>query len=147
MLLYKAEIRKFASRRMLYYFIPITIISTPLGQITGDRVSTELVEMIGGILVTFVAVFEVYQKRDRFASWLCGWLKKKKDSDAMPRLDSQQRTEQWELGSSDDSSIPKPFSEHYELGDKVSCFQFIEDLLSLLLYRSHYSLYIYSTVG
>ena len=125
LLLYKAEIRKFASRRMLYYFIPITIISTPLGQITGDRVSTELVEMIGGILVTFVAVFEVYQKRERFAAWFCGWLKKK-DSDVIPRCDSRERTERWELGSSDDSSCAKPFSELYDLEDKVRCFHFIE---------------------
>ena len=51
------------------YFIPITILSTPLGQITGDRVSTDLVEAIGGFLVTFVAIFEIYQKRELFAAW------------------------------------------------------------------------------
>jgi hypothetical protein len=70
-MLYKSEIREFASRRMLRYFIPITVIATPLGQITGDRVSTDIVEAVGGVLVTFVAVFEIYQKRDFFASFLC----------------------------------------------------------------------------
>lgn len=58
--------RENASWKMLRYFIPITIISTPLGQITGDRISTDLVEAIGGCLVTFVAVFEMYQKRANF---------------------------------------------------------------------------------
>lgn len=70
-MLYKAEIREYASKRMLRYFIPITIIATPLGQITGDRVSTDIVVAVGGVLVTFVAVFEIYQKRDFFASLLC----------------------------------------------------------------------------
>lgn len=70
LLIYKAEIREHASRRMLMYFIPITILSTPLGQITGDQVSTDLVEAVGGVLVTFVAVFEMHQKRALFAAWL-----------------------------------------------------------------------------
>jgi hypothetical protein len=70
-MLYKADIREYASKRMLRYFIPITIIATPLGQITGDRVSTDIVEAVGGVLVTFVAVFEIYNKRNFFASLLC----------------------------------------------------------------------------
>jgi hypothetical protein len=70
-MLYKADIREYASKRMLRYFIPITIIATPLGQITGDRVSTDIVTAVGGVLVTFVAVFEIYQKRNFFASLLC----------------------------------------------------------------------------
>jgi len=70
LLLYSVGIKTHASRKMLFYFIPMTLISTPLGQITGDHVSTELVEAIGGGLVTFVAVFEMYQKRALFAGWL-----------------------------------------------------------------------------
>lgn len=72
LLLYKAQVFQHASRRMLLYFIPITILATPLGQITGDRVSTDLVEAIGGCLVTFVACFEMYQKRSLFYKWFCG---------------------------------------------------------------------------
>jgi hypothetical protein len=79
MLLYKAEVREHASRRMLFYFIPTTIIFTPLGQIIGDRVSTDRVEAIGGVLVTVVAIFELYQKRALFASWFCGFFFKKQD--------------------------------------------------------------------
>jgi hypothetical protein len=78
-MLYKADIREYASQRMLRYFIPITIIATPLGQITGDRVSTDIVEAVGGVLVTFVAVFEIYQKRDFFASLLCRHFNKDKE--------------------------------------------------------------------
>jgi hypothetical protein len=78
-MLYKAEIRKYASQQMLRYFIPITIIATPLGQITGDRVSTDIVEAVGGVLVTFVAIFEIYQKRDFFASFFCRNFNKNKE--------------------------------------------------------------------
>ena len=69
LLLKKAEIRKHASWKILRYFIPVTILSTPLGQITGESISTELVETIAGVLVTFVAVFEIYQKRKLFAKY------------------------------------------------------------------------------
>ena len=50
LLLKKAEFKKYASWNVLRYFIPITIVSTPLGQITGDIVSTDMI----GFLVTFV---------------------------------------------------------------------------------------------
>jgi hypothetical protein len=102
-MLYKAEIREYASRRMLRYFIPITIIATPLGQITGDRVSTDIVEAVGGVLVTFVAVFEIYQKRDFFASLLCRKFNNhmEKKSDAQITMD----TDGSEHGSEGDDSI------------------------------------------
>ena len=67
LLLKKAEFKKYASWKVLRFFIPITIISTPLGQITGDAASTDMIELIAGFLVTFVATFEMYQKRKLFA--------------------------------------------------------------------------------
>ena len=81
LLLKKAEFKKYASWRVLRYFIPITIISTPLGQITGNVVSTDMIKMIAGCLVTFVATFEMYQKRQLFAKHIRKICKRKKDHD------------------------------------------------------------------
>lgn len=49
---------------MLFYFIPVTILSTPLGQFLGDKLSTKVVALSGGLLITCVAVFELYRNRD-----------------------------------------------------------------------------------
>lgn len=70
LLLYKTRIRQFALKKMLLYFIPVTIISTPLGQFTSNRVSTDAIEVVGGILVTFIATLEVYKQRKSFTAWL-----------------------------------------------------------------------------
>ena len=67
LLLKNSEFKKYASWKVLRYFIPVTIISTPLGQITGDVISTDIIKMVAGCLVTFVATFEMYQKRELFA--------------------------------------------------------------------------------
>jgi hypothetical protein len=72
LLLYKAKVRQNASSKLLQYFIPITILATPLGQITSKHISTELVEAIAGVLVTFVSVREMYNKRKLYESWFCG---------------------------------------------------------------------------
>ncbi len=72
---------------MLWYFIPVTIVATPLGQMVGDRISTDMVEAVGGILVSFVAVFEFYQKRSLFFNWFCGCFKKKADGDSVSDAD------------------------------------------------------------
>lgn len=69
LLIYKAQIKKHASLKLLLYFIPITIISTVLGQYTGSLISTYAVELIAGFLVMFVAVFEVFQRRNMFLDW------------------------------------------------------------------------------
>ena len=69
LLLYTAQLRQHASRQMLCYFIPITIISTPIGQALGDNISTDIVVAVGGVLVTFVACFEIYQKKELFRKW------------------------------------------------------------------------------
>ena len=70
LLLYKTRIRQFALKKMLLYFIPVTIIFTPLGQFTSNRVSTDVIEVVGGILVTFIATLEVYKQRKSFTAWL-----------------------------------------------------------------------------
>lgn len=69
LLVFKAQIHKFAPKRMLLYFIPVTILSTPLGQYTGQNVGTEVVELVAGGLVTFVACFEIFQRRLLFWKW------------------------------------------------------------------------------
>jgi hypothetical protein len=104
-MLYKADIREYASQRMLRYFIPITIIATPLGQITGDRVSTDIVEAVGGVLVTFVAVFEIYQKRDFFAALFCRDFNKnvERNPDAQVRMETEGGSEHGSQDDDDDS--------------------------------------------
>lgn len=68
-LLYKANVRKHASRKMLLYFVPITIISTPLGQLTADHVPTNIIQSAGGVLVSLIAIREIYMKRFSFFSY------------------------------------------------------------------------------
>ena len=56
---------------MLIYFIPVTIIFTPIGQITSNYISTEMIQSVCGILLCFIFVFEVNQKRSNILSWAC----------------------------------------------------------------------------
>lgn len=60
---------RYADTRTLAYFLPISVVTTPLGQLTGERISTTAVESVGGILVTIMAVIELYQKRTSFLEW------------------------------------------------------------------------------
>jgi len=75
LLVYKTKPWKYASKKMLLYFIPVTIVSTPIGQYVSSLISTTIVEMVGGILVCFVAAFELYQKRVRFWKWFLAFAK------------------------------------------------------------------------
>ncbi|KAL9187678.1 hypothetical protein ACHAXT_006056 [Thalassiosira profunda] len=68
LLLYKAQVLKHAHRRILLLFVPITLVSTPLGQLVSDKVPTKIVQAVAGALVTFVACFEIYCKRKWFGS-------------------------------------------------------------------------------
>jgi len=61
------EIKKFASKNALLYWVPVTIIATPIGSITGKFIPTETIELVTGFLVTFIAIFQIYQKRIIFA--------------------------------------------------------------------------------
>lgn len=64
-LLKKAKVIRHGSREALQYFIPATIIFTPLGQITGQKVSTDIIKAGSGVLVTLITVFEIYLNRKR----------------------------------------------------------------------------------
>ena len=54
---------KNAYRRVLLLFVPITLVSTPIGQLVSDGVPTNIVQAVAGVLVTFVACWELYCKR------------------------------------------------------------------------------------
>ncbi len=68
LVLYKAKVWKNAHRRVLVLFVPITLVSTPLGQLVSDGVPTSIVQAVAGVLVTFVACWELYSKRNWFLS-------------------------------------------------------------------------------
>ena len=78
LLLYKAQVLKHAHRRILVLFVPITLVSTPLGQLVSAYVPTKIVQAVAGGLVTFVACFEIYRKRNWFLS-MCKKKEKKDD--------------------------------------------------------------------
>ena len=77
LVLYKAKVWKNAHRRVLILFVPITLVSTPLGQLVSDGVPTNIVQAVAGVLVTFVACWELYSKRNWFLSM--GPCNRKKD--------------------------------------------------------------------
>ena len=80
LVLYKAKVWKNAHRRVLLLFVPITLVSTPLGQLVSDGVPTSIVQAVAGVLVTFVACWELYSKRNWFLSLsLCNNKKKSKE--------------------------------------------------------------------
>ena len=78
LVLYKARVWKNAYRRVLILFVPITLISTPLGQLVSDGVPNSIVQAVAGVLVTFVACWELYSKRKWFLSF-CSQKKSKDD--------------------------------------------------------------------
>ena len=82
LILYKAQVWKNAYRRVLILFVPITLISTPLGQLVSDGVPTSIVQAVAGVLVTFVACWELYCKRKWFLSFL-SLCQKNKSKDAV----------------------------------------------------------------
>jgi len=69
LLLYKANVIKYAHRRILLLFVPITLISTPLGQLVSAYVPTKVVQAVAGVLVTLVALREIFMKRNWFKSF------------------------------------------------------------------------------
>ena len=78
LLLYKAQVIKYSYRRILLLFVPITLISTPLGQLVSEYVPTKVVQAVAGVLVTFVATWEIWNKRSWFASF-CAKKNKEKE--------------------------------------------------------------------
>ena len=121
----KTEFKIYASWNVLRYFIPITIISTPLGQITGDVVPIDLIEMIAGVLVTFVAIFEMYQKRKLFGKHIRKIFfkgKKTNDSDIdkwdeeNPEISTLDRGSGLSISDEEEETRTAGFSDTYELG-------------------------------
>ena len=109
-LLHKANVRKHASRKMLLYFIPITIISTPLGQLTSEHVSINTVKRVGGIIVFLVAVREVYLKRTFFFSYCLSTKSETPKAMATPNVNSTS-----ENGTL--STCPKDDEGNYEVSN------------------------------
>jgi len=81
LLLYKANVIKYAHRRILLLFVPITLISTPLGQLVSAYVPTKVVQAVAGVLVTLVAIREIYMKRNWFKSFCVREKKKEEDEE------------------------------------------------------------------
>ncbi|KAL7478516.1 hypothetical protein ACHAWX_000120, partial [Stephanocyclus meneghinianus] len=70
LLLRNAQVVKNAFRPILLLFVPITLVSTPVGQLVSVYVPTRIVQAVAGVLVTLVAVWELYSKRNWFrACW------------------------------------------------------------------------------
>ena len=80
LLMYKADVLNFASKRMLIWFIPATLIATPLGQYTAEHVDIEIVILVGAFLVTFIAIFEIYNKWEFFTNLVSHHTNPQKDS-------------------------------------------------------------------
>ena len=100
LVLYKAKVWKNAHRRVLLLFVPITLVSTPLGQLVSDGVPTSIVQAVAGVLVTFVACWELYSKRNWFLSLsLCKENSKdKKDGQAVADDTTDHAAERGEAG-------------------------------------------------
>lgn len=126
LLLYKAQVIKNAYRRILLLFVPITLVSTPLGQLVSDKIPTKIVQAVAGVLVTFVACWEIYCKRNWFVSF-CKKEKKevqeevKSDDDKKETKEEQEEVkceedkeektdEREEVKSDDDAKEKEPMS-------------------------------------
>jgi uncharacterized membrane protein YfcA len=94
LLLSKAEVRKHASRQVLWYFIPVSLISTLAGMATVDYIHTELIFAIEiipptAILVTFMAVFELYRTYDTIFAWFPCYKKERNAEEKKTDVSSQ----------------------------------------------------------
>ena len=63
LLLWKASVRKHATRPFVLLFIPVTVLSTPLGQYTASHLDVRVLKAVGGVIVTLIGAFEVYKNR------------------------------------------------------------------------------------
>ncbi|CAK0900457.1 unnamed protein product [Prorocentrum cordatum] len=63
LLLRQANIRKHGSRSLLKLFLPVTVLSTPLGQWLGIYVDEKAVQTVGGVIICLFAAFEVFRNR------------------------------------------------------------------------------------
>ena len=68
LLLHKASLRKHATRPFMLLFLPVTVLSTPLGQYTANHVEVDTLKAIGGVIVMLVGAFEIYKNRALIAN-------------------------------------------------------------------------------
>jgi uncharacterized membrane protein YfcA len=144
LLLSKAEVRKHASRQVLWYFIPVSLISTLAGMASVDYIQTELIVTIvaieiippTAILVTFMAVFELYRTYDTIITWFPCYKKERNPEEKKTDVSSQGRSQILDFNSDcfpfpieddndrkeiqEDSSSGRQFEELYDLGEIVS---------------------------
>jgi uncharacterized membrane protein YfcA len=116
--LYQASVIKHAHRRILLLFVPITLISTPIGQLVSAYVPTKIVQAVAGVLVTFVALWELYCKRH----WLCSFCKKESKEQVNRGADTELKADVLESGGvgqtttseKDDNFEENPIEEKQE---------------------------------
>ena len=72
LILPKANIKTHGTRALLKLFIPITILSTPLGQLAAEYTDKVLIQTVGGFIVLGMAIFEIHRNWDLVVSTVCG---------------------------------------------------------------------------
>jgi hypothetical protein len=70
LLLKQAQTFKSSSRTLLMWFLPMTVLATPLGQFVGDSAPIKILQCVGGVLITGLSLFELYQNRSLVANLL-----------------------------------------------------------------------------
>lgn len=90
-----------AHRGVLLYFIPITLLCTPLGNISSDRIQTSAVQAVGGLIVSMVALYEIYSKHRVVADYFCHARKREVGQES----EDKKPIEEHQAASSSPSSI------------------------------------------
>jgi uncharacterized membrane protein YfcA len=70
-ILNKSKIKEFGTRSLLKLFIPVTILSTPLGQLCAEYTSKKFIQTVGGFIVLGMAIFEIFRNRAMVKEALC----------------------------------------------------------------------------
>ena len=91
--LWTAKVWIDANFAVLWLFVPITLISTPLGQMIGYLIPTNIVQAVAGILVILVACWELYSKRSLFVS-ICKRVEDESGDDGDKECLPQERKDQ-----------------------------------------------------
>jgi hypothetical protein len=55
---------------MMMLFLPVTLLSTPLGQYVGEHVDVKIIQSVAGILVMCVALFQLWRNQELIATFL-----------------------------------------------------------------------------
>eukprot|EP00571_Detonula_confervacea_P009001 CAMPEP_0172314472 /NCGR_PEP_ID=MMETSP1058-20130122/22624_1 /TAXON_ID=83371 /ORGANISM="Detonula confervacea, Strain CCMP 353" /LENGTH=329 /DNA_ID=CAMNT_0013028353 /DNA_START=49 /DNA_END=1035 /DNA_ORIENTATION=+ len=121
--LYNAQVIKNSYRRILLLFIPITLISTPLGQLLSEHVPTKTVQSVAGVLVLVVALWEVYSKRSFFMS-LC---KSKKQEDEGGEIKKEELKDVAKLEKEDEDNFADNAIASSQLDEEIMVEEDAED--------------------